>query len=270
MGDALKKVQSGEPLAIPATAYNAFIDAARAHRAAQQEVASQPRPGVAQTTIVPIRNDSGADRDRFDILGINGPLFTPTAALEQFKNRVVLTGGTPGSGHTANFAALLEPVKAGKIAAACIAGVCPARINVQNQSHLYADVASGSAANLQSGVLGAAFIVWKESGTGVKWSIVNLRGPASDRGTATNPLNLTFTGESDHGGSPNTTTWDVTNQGAYNGVRLSVCSLPYYDHTLATPVLKAFKRDWTISSTGAVLAISAETEFNIDTPEACS
>ena len=78
MGDALRKVKPGDPLAIPAEAFNAFIDAARdvqSRRLAQRQGAQPAQdPG---TTVVLVRNDSGADRDRFDVLGIAGPLISP-------------------------------------------------------------------------------------------------------------------------------------------------------------------------------------------------
>jgi hypothetical protein len=44
MSDALRKVQPGDPLRIPAATYIAFVDAARAHRERQQGGGQQPSP----------------------------------------------------------------------------------------------------------------------------------------------------------------------------------------------------------------------------------
>ena len=41
-GDALRKVRTGEPLRIPAAAYNAFVDAAIANRASERNAIADP------------------------------------------------------------------------------------------------------------------------------------------------------------------------------------------------------------------------------------
>jgi hypothetical protein len=71
------------------------------------------------------------------------------------------------------------------------------KIDIVNANHWHADVADNVAANLKSSAGGAAQIVWKESGTGVKWGVVRL-----GRWSPTVfPVNLTQTG-----GSQGTTT----------------------------------------------------------------
>ncbi|HEY1066240.1 MAG TPA: hypothetical protein VGE52_09030, partial [Pirellulales bacterium] len=67
-GDAFKKVKSGEPLTIPAEAWNAMLDAAMAHKTglrtgARTSKGLPPHPGV-----VMVKNTSGATRGRFDAL----------------------------------------------------------------------------------------------------------------------------------------------------------------------------------------------------------
>jgi hypothetical protein len=49
-------------------------------------------------------------------------------------------------------------------------------MDVQNEDHRFADVGDEVAGHLVSAVSGAAEILWKESGTGVKWAVVRL-GP---------------------------------------------------------------------------------------------
>ena len=68
MGDHLKKVQSGDPLRIPVATFNTMIDTARDHQQRQQGREQTSFPAFRQSGIVLARNDSGSDRDRFDVL----------------------------------------------------------------------------------------------------------------------------------------------------------------------------------------------------------
>jgi hypothetical protein len=131
---------------------------------------------------VPIKNSSTEDRGRFDVLGISAPLFTHTDNADEFKNRVALSGVKPtAAAHLGKFAILLEPMKDGAIGRACVSGVCPARIYIEEDWHQYADVEDNQPAHLKSRPSGAAQILWKETGEGAdKWAIVRLGTPSSD------------------------------------------------------------------------------------------
>ena len=182
MGDTLRKVQVGEPLAIPASTFNSFIDAARDFRARQQSATSDSLQSFRQTGIVPVKNGSGEDRERFDVLGISGPLFTPTDNADEFKNRIALNGVLPDiDAHLGKFAILLEPLTPDSVGRACVAGVCPARIYIEKTWHPYADIADDEAGHLISRPCGAAQILWKEDGEGAaKLAIVRLGTPSPD------------------------------------------------------------------------------------------
>jgi len=182
MGDALRKVKPGDPLAIPAEAFNAFIDAARdvqARRLAQRQGAQPAQdPG---TTVVLVRNDSGADRDRFDVLGISGPLIAPSDDLDAFKSRVTLTGVTPADPtHVGRFAVLTEPVADGEIGRAVISGVVPVKVSVADADAAdWADICADVTAYLTAGPTGSARVLWRAGGTGQQWALVFLgAGPA--------------------------------------------------------------------------------------------
>jgi len=179
MADMLKKVAPGEPLAIPARTFNAFVDAARDFHSRKlgQEQGSQP--AGRHSGIIFVRNDSGADRQRFDVLGIDTPIFTPSDAPDTFKNAVALAGVTPtAADHTGKFVVLLEPVASGAIGRAMLAGVTPARVNVTDSGNQYADVEDGHCGELLGGLSGTAQILWKEDGTGVKWAVLRLGNPS--------------------------------------------------------------------------------------------
>jgi hypothetical protein len=91
MSDHMKKVQSGDPLVIPAQAYNTFVDAAKDFQQRTRHVGQQATPGYRSASIVLVKNASGEDRDRFDVLGLGEPVILPDAggsAEQTFKNAV--------------------------------------------------------------------------------------------------------------------------------------------------------------------------------------
>lgn len=176
MADRLRKVKPGDPLVIPAETFNAFIDAARF---CQDHRLNQARAGLAgsqDSNLVIVKNASGQDRARFEILGIDSPVISPTDNLDQFLDQPALIGVSPTvADHSGKFVILAEPIHSGSLGWAWLSGVCPVRIQVTNQYHSHADIASGTpTAYLASRAHGAAQILWKEPGTGVKWAIVRL------------------------------------------------------------------------------------------------
>jgi hypothetical protein len=189
MGDHLKKVKSGDPLVIPASTFNAFIDAAQAHQAQQRALGAEGMRDFGHAATVRVRNDSGAAVDRFGVLGIDGPVIGPDANLVEFQGRPTLKGVTPIAGaHDGKFVVLLDPIGNGRIGRACAAGLTVARIDVSDAVHGYADIDNGDASHLASASSGAAKILWKESGTGEKWALVSIGEGAGSEGGPT----LTF------------------------------------------------------------------------------
>ena len=61
MGDPLKKVQAGAPLVVPATAWNAFIDAAEDFQRRQHDQSARTGRQFRESGIVPLKNASGSD-----------------------------------------------------------------------------------------------------------------------------------------------------------------------------------------------------------------
>ena len=181
MGDPLRKVRSGEKLAIPAETFNTFIDAARDLKERRQRRGTRARQEVRQSGVVPVRNDSGADRERFEVLGVDSLIYGPADNEEEFKNRPALVGVTPTEAdHAGRFVVLTEPVADGGIGRALAAGVSPVRVDVTDPEHGFADVADGDCGHLAGGSEGAAQVLWKGPGTGVLWALV--RFPAGGGG----------------------------------------------------------------------------------------
>ena len=174
-GDDLRKVQAGQQFTMPANAYNSFIDAARFVRGREQDRQSKSERVFRQSGIVLVRNASGSARERFDVLGIDAPVVSPSANLTTFQTQVAVDGITPvDPDHRGRFVVLLDPLAAGAIGRAYISGACPAKLYVEDDGHTYADIADGDPTALASGGSGSAQILWREGGTGAQWGIVRL------------------------------------------------------------------------------------------------
>ncbi len=130
-GDHLKKVQSGDPLRIPAATFNAMIDTAVDYRRRTAHIGQKAEPSFRQASMVLVRNDSGSNQNRLAVLGIESPIIDPAANENEFKNRVALSCVTPAENtHQGRFVVLAEPIAAGKTGRAYAAGVCPVFIVV--------------------------------------------------------------------------------------------------------------------------------------------
>lgn len=182
-GSPLKKVRSGEPLRIPAAAYNAFIDAAHLARRIDADAQVDPlRSGVGEQLVL-VRNESGEDLPRFGVLGINGPIISPATGSEgnadEFKRRVAIIGAaiTDTDEFVGRFVVAREPIAAGRIGLAVLRGVTPAVVNVVDAEHTHADT-EADAQLLRSGFTGAARLLWKQDGSGSRLAIVEI-GPAN-------------------------------------------------------------------------------------------
>jgi hypothetical protein len=181
MADSLKKVRAGDRLSIPAGAYNAFVDAALDLRQRQSGISRTAQPGDRQTGIVLVKNASGEDRVRFDVLGLDSPVQLPADNEAEFQNRVAMAGSVPSIlRHRGKFAVLLEPIPAGAMGLGIVAGVTVAWVWFESEAHAYADVCDGDAFLLQSYPYGAARVLWKDepSGADGRWAVVLL----GDRG----------------------------------------------------------------------------------------
>ena len=196
MSDALRKVQSGQPLAIPASAYNTFIDAALDFRQRTAHIGQGAQPTFQQASVVLVRNDSGGDRQRFEVLGVDGPVIDPSYNEEEFKNRMALACVSPAvDTHEGRFVVLAEPIGSGKIGRAFAAGVCVVKLNVVDETEEphFAEIVSGTTANLDVNRRGSAGILWRVGGTGVQWAVVRLGKPIP---LHVFPVNLSQTGGS--------------------------------------------------------------------------
>ena len=154
----------GDPLKISATDWNGAMDAAAAVRQGLTSRTFATPRDVHSSTIVKIKNSSGADRKQYDLLGLAGPLITPAANPIQFDQEIVFNGFAVNAAYLGQFAVLQEPVKAGQIGRACVAGVTQARLAIANAYDQFSDVTTDPT-QLQTAPGGSAQILWNPGAT---------------------------------------------------------------------------------------------------------
>lgn len=163
-----------------------------------------PRPDPTDlnaSTRVYVRNDTGTDLDTFAVLKLGDPIFDITSEEERLAFRKVpVFPGTAPAATTDQFAILAEPVGAARTdgfkftVPAVVQGVTPCKIQVSDSGHGYATPSGSYTDRLASAANGPARILWKESGTGTKWAVVNLDGQqsAGSIGVDTDTFTSTF------------------------------------------------------------------------------
>ena len=97
---------------------------------------------------------------------------------QEFKSRVPVFSGKKVSADNKDkpFAILQVPLESEKLGKALLQGITPVKVNIGNESHEYAKL---DAAGLVSAGTGIGRILWKESGTGEKWALLQLGGGGS-------------------------------------------------------------------------------------------
>ena len=156
----LKKVQSGDPLVIPAATFNTMIDAAQDFQNRRHNTHREGQREQPQTGMVLVRNDSGERRGQFDVLGISEPIISPTDNEKEFKERVAVVGVGPLEDHRGRFVVLMEPLEYGRIGRAWVSGVCICRVEMRSENHRFADVRAGNKYSLASYPTGHARLLW--------------------------------------------------------------------------------------------------------------
>lgn len=168
-------MQPGDPLKIPAETFNTFIDAAQDFKARTRGFAQKATAQAPQRTIIPVKNLSGADRYRFDVLEISQPLFDIDS--DAGKERPMANGAKPG-GPSAKIAVLLEPARVGEIARACVSGVTVARVKLKETWHKWVDLKKDECEYLESRAEpGGGYILWSSGQVGTQLVLLKISNP---------------------------------------------------------------------------------------------
>jgi len=180
MANLFQKVKPGDPLKIPATTYNAMVDAAAAMSNLRRDVNLGAAKNFPSHYIL-VKNCSGEDIDSFGILGIDGPVFGPDDSLDSFKYDLILKGVKPDGSHNSKYVVIQEPATKDSIVRACAIGVTVAKIKDGDEDEGESEtcqIVVGETKFLKKGN-GRATILWSEEGSEEKWAVVMLGGGGS-------------------------------------------------------------------------------------------
>jgi hypothetical protein len=172
MGDQFRKVLPGDPLKIPAEAWNALVDLSQDQKNQRHDQRSQTEGTSRQTTLAKVRNQTGADLDRFSIVALGAPIITPAANLTEFKRQLSFQGLVPTVGTGPKFGVLLEPVKNNLIGTAAIGGCVITRVSVGSVAYNAAETIVGQNGYLRSVPHGPASVLWIESAGALRWAVI--------------------------------------------------------------------------------------------------
>jgi hypothetical protein len=173
MGD-FQHVRSGEPLVIPATAYNAMLDAAQAHRNRRMTLA--PHGNGFDSLFIHVVNETGKTLQRFDVLGLDSPLETKNVDI--FCNQIVFKGVAPQKKHKGKFAIIQQDAEPNMVVRACVYGATIAKIKVssdsdsENKEIKYCDIKENETGYLTSG--GQTEVLWSDNSTNDRWAIIRI------------------------------------------------------------------------------------------------
>lgn len=137
-------VRRGQPLRIPHTDYNAFLDAAEAYRRLGRTLRGAERPDVYQSTVVLVRNLDGNVRDQYEVMGMEEPSVAIAANPQGVLSHPVFDVALPTSLSEGKFCVLQEPIHPGRIGRAVISGCTWAKLVKTTAYDEFCDIAAGS------------------------------------------------------------------------------------------------------------------------------
>ena len=184
---ALKRVRRGDKLkGFPADVFNSMLEMLEWYRSGRDRGGAAETRTAAGGDFVLVRNDTGAQRGRGEIIGL-GDL---TVDLDEEAERETLRGGAAvfageeprRADYFGSFGVLVQALDEGEVGLCRVGGRALVQVDFAHEDQPYADLfdveseAEPEYQKLQAGEFGAARIIKKESGDGLKWAYVELRG----------------------------------------------------------------------------------------------
>jgi len=170
----LRRVKPGDPLRIPAEAWNRLLDLLESSQFAGYRGGAPVQLGPT----VPVRNDSGADVPFGGVLAVSSSAVDCTES--GWPHGWCLVGTAPGGDGWQRIAVAADTIPAGAIGQAWIDGVCVVRLGGGSGPWpAYAHAVPGETGHLHGSADSAgavADVLAVDSDNGVTWAIVRLRG----------------------------------------------------------------------------------------------
>lgn len=134
--------------------------------------------------LIYIRNDSGADRGRFDVLGISGVVVAPAANVAEFLGNSILSGVVPTTAsHVGKFVILQEPIAVGCFGLACVFGLSIAATDALVTPGTAMDIKDGDATQLTTASSGLVTALYGgDDDDGNHWALVRFGGAGGGGG----------------------------------------------------------------------------------------
>lgn len=146
-----------------------MIGAGEAYAAGQFSSDAPPPTSDRRTDIIKVRNDTGSNRLRGHVVGLEGSVLTEVTPENIWLKAIATKRGK-------KFGILRYDLPSTEINEAQLSGVCVARVNVSNVSHRCAKVPDDGTFVLKSSFSGPIDLLWCPSSTGEADCVVNLRG----------------------------------------------------------------------------------------------
>lgn len=175
MDNSNDKASPGQPFRAPRSeTWNGMVDAGNAYRAGRLSVGAPAPTSPRETDLIRIKNNSGGNRARGQILRINGKAITDLS-----NEHIWLVGSEPtASGY---FGILREPIASGGVGVAQVSGCCLARVNVGSTGHTRAKAVAGLYV-LASADDGPLEIIYSPGTTGEVECVVRFAGGSGGGG----------------------------------------------------------------------------------------
>lgn len=208
------RVNPGDRIIPSAAFHNATVDAIRATRN-RGLLRAGPLNSALPAGVVLVRNDTGADLDRFAVVGLDVPIITAVENLDEFQRQATFSGVTPSSTYTGKFAVLQSGIPNGDIGRAMVSGITPVLLtgNASSSRESYADIGSGLTGSLTEVSTGTAHILSRDdSDTAVanRWGVVRFPDKAAAASSFVGCLlRLTSTQSFAYGTEATVTPWEV-------------------------------------------------------------
>jgi len=175
MADPYQPVQQNGQIQVTARTWNGLLKAGQDYSRRKYGTATG---GVLDSKLTPSCRiwvfNSGPELPEFSVVGFGNMPAPPTSRPLDAIDEPLFLATTPTA--VGPFAILAGSLAPGEIGEGIIAGAAVVQINVSDPTHGFALPADGNSAALTSDSAGGVPILWKDTGTGLKWAVVLLGG----------------------------------------------------------------------------------------------
>jgi hypothetical protein len=167
----MRKVVTGEKFSVKAKTWNSFIDAAVYVKQRQADLLSKTPRRDTKSGIVLVRNSTDEDLGQFAVVALGALIITPSDNEQDFRNNLPIFEPIK-DGISDPFGIAQKPIRKNEVGPVMLSGISPARINIENEDHEFAEVTEDG---LKSSSNGTLRVLWKEEEEGEdKWAILLL------------------------------------------------------------------------------------------------